>query len=165
MSQQPPKREVRYHCDYCHRDGHLVKFCFRRKRDEQREYELNNQNMYCPPHGMYVSPIQRRNARPRGVMPQGARPQIARPRGGCGGHARRGLGCGQYDFGSRGSGFQSYSSSGPRFPPRGARFSQMGHSMFGVFPNTFLGQMSPHWYPSQFTNPSVALFAHPMYFY
>jgi hypothetical protein len=27
---------------YCHRDGHLVDFCFRRKRDEQWEYELNN---------------------------------------------------------------------------------------------------------------------------
>jgi hypothetical protein len=24
----------------------------------------------------------------------------------------------------------------------------MGHGMFGVFPNTFLGQMSQHWYPS-----------------
>jgi hypothetical protein len=41
----------------------------------------------------------------------------------------------------------------------------MGHDMFGVFPNTFPGQMSQHWYPSQFTNPSVAPFAHPMSFY
>jgi len=24
----------------------------------------------------------------------------------------------------------------------------MGHGMFGVFPNTFSGQMSQHWYPS-----------------
>jgi hypothetical protein len=24
----------------------------------------------------------------------------------------------------------------------------MGHGMFGVFPNTFPGQMSQHWYPS-----------------
>jgi hypothetical protein len=28
VSQQSPKREVRYHCDYCHRDGHLAEFCF-----------------------------------------------------------------------------------------------------------------------------------------
>jgi hypothetical protein len=41
----------------------------------------------------------------------------------------------------------------------------MGHGMFGVFPNIFLGQMSQHWYPSQFTNPNVASFAHPMSFY
>jgi hypothetical protein len=98
-------------------------------------------------------------------MPQGARPQVARPRGGRGGRARRGLGHDQYDFGPRGSGFQSYSSSGPRFPPRDAHFPQMGHGMFGVFSNTFPGQMSQHWYPSQFTNPSVAPFAHPMSFY
>jgi hypothetical protein len=37
--------------------------------------------------------------------------------------------------------------------------------MFGVFPNTCPGQMSQNWYPSQFTNPSVVLFAHPMSFY
>jgi hypothetical protein len=47
-----------------------------------------------------------------------------------------------------GFGFRSHSSSGPRFPPRGVHFPQMGHGMFGVFSNTFLGQMSQHWYPS-----------------
>jgi hypothetical protein len=57
VSQQPPKREVRYHCEYCHRDGHLAEFCFRRKRNEQREYELNNQNMYRPPYGVHVPPV------------------------------------------------------------------------------------------------------------
>src|SRR5579859_5947014 len=29
--QEPSRREVRYHCEYCQRDGHLVEFCFRRK--------------------------------------------------------------------------------------------------------------------------------------
>jgi hypothetical protein len=29
--QNPPKREVRYHCEYCERDGHLASFCFRRR--------------------------------------------------------------------------------------------------------------------------------------
>jgi hypothetical protein len=82
-----------------------------------------------------------------------------------GGHARCGLGRDQYDFGPRGSGFQSYSSSRPCFPLRGARFPQMGHDMFGVFSNIFLGQMSQHLYPSQFTNPSVVPFTHPMSFY
>jgi hypothetical protein len=81
-------------------------------------------------------------------MPQDARPQVVRPRGGHGGRARRGSGHDQYDFGRRGSSFQSNSSSGPRFPPCRARFPQMGHGMFGVFPNTFPGQMSQHWYPS-----------------
>jgi hypothetical protein len=97
-------------------------------------------------------------------MPQGARPQVARPRGG---RAQRDSGRDQYDFGPRGGGFgfQSHCSSEPRFPPRGARFPQMGHAMYGVFSNTFLWQMSQHRYPSQFTNPSVASFTHPMFFY
>jgi hypothetical protein len=102
VNQQPPKREVRYHCDYCRREGHLVEFCFRRKRDERREYELNNRNMYHPPHGIHVPPVQRRNARLRGAMPQGARPQLARPRGG---RARCGSGHEQYGFGPHGGGF------------------------------------------------------------
>jgi hypothetical protein len=72
--------------------------------------------MYRPPHGVHVPPIQRHNARPRVAMLQGARPQVARPRGGRGGRARRDSGHAQYDFGPRGNGFQSYSSSGPHFP-------------------------------------------------
>jgi hypothetical protein len=46
VSQQPPKRKVRYQCDYYHRDGQLAEFYFRRKRGERREYELYNRNMY-----------------------------------------------------------------------------------------------------------------------
>ena len=33
----PPKREVRYHYEYCDRDGHLEEFCFRRKWVVRRE--------------------------------------------------------------------------------------------------------------------------------
>jgi len=54
---KPPKREARYHCEYCKRDGHLVEFCFRQKRDERREYELNNRDMYHPFHGVDVPPV------------------------------------------------------------------------------------------------------------
>jgi len=49
VNQRPPKIEVRNHCEYCHRDGHLEESCFRRKKKEQREYHLNNQNMYRLP--------------------------------------------------------------------------------------------------------------------
>ena len=42
----PPKREVRYHCEYYHRDGHLEEFCFRRKRAVRREQERHNSDMY-----------------------------------------------------------------------------------------------------------------------
>ena len=42
----PPKREVRYHCEYCDREGHLEEFCFRRKRAVRREQERWNADMY-----------------------------------------------------------------------------------------------------------------------
>jgi hypothetical protein len=61
-------------------------------------------------------------------------PQVVRPRGG---RAWHGSGHDQYDFGPRGSIFQSDNSSGPSFPPRGAHFPQMGHDMFGVFLTLF----------------------------
>jgi hypothetical protein len=35
----PPKRKVRYKCDYCHREDHLLEFCYRRLRVERREME------------------------------------------------------------------------------------------------------------------------------
>jgi len=117
--------------------------------------------MYHPSHGVHVPLIQRHSARPRGAMSQGARPQATRP---CGGRAKRSSDRGQYNFGFRG-GFQPHSFSGPCFPPRGDRFPQMGLGMFGVFSNIFPGQMTQHWYPSQFTNPSVVPFARPMSFY
>ena len=55
-------------------------------------------------------------------MPQGARPQVVRPRGG---RAQRGPSHDLYDSGPRDGGFQSHTPSGPRFPPRGDRFSPM----------------------------------------
>ena len=39
----PPKRYV---CYYCHREGHLVEFCYRRLRAERREVEMRNEDMY-----------------------------------------------------------------------------------------------------------------------
>ena len=39
----PPKRYV---CDYCHREGHLVEFCYRRLRAERREVEMRNKDRY-----------------------------------------------------------------------------------------------------------------------
>lgn len=161
VSHPPPKREV-YHCDYCKRDGHLFEFCFRRKRDERRESEFYQQNVHRPSHGMHGSPTQRHTTRPRGARPQGARPQFVRPRDG---RARRGPSRSQYESRSRGSGSQSYTSSGPRFPFRGDRSFPIGHEMYGVFPNSFPGQMTQHWFTPHFANPSVGSFAHPMSFY
>jgi hypothetical protein len=87
--QNPPKREVRYHCKYCERNGHLASFCFRRKRDERRVSESSMKDMNRPSHSVHAQPVQRRPRRPRGVLPLAARPQAMRPRGG---RARRDAG-------------------------------------------------------------------------
>jgi hypothetical protein len=142
--QNPPKREVRYHCEYCERDGHLASFCFGRKRDERRVSESSRKDMNRPSHGVHAQPVERRPTRPRGVLLLAARPQAVRPRGG---RARRDAGrvpCGQ---GPCDKGFGSYFPSGPQFPSCGDR-SPSEPGMFGVFPNTFQGQMPQHWYSS-----------------
>ena len=38
----PPKREVRYHCEFCDSEGHLEEFFFRRKWVVRREQERRN---------------------------------------------------------------------------------------------------------------------------
>ena len=93
----------------------MAEFCLRRKRNEKREVLINNRDMFHPPHGVHVSPIQRCAARTRGPMPEGAR-----PRGGCA----------QWDlsfvnFGPRGGVFGLYHPSGPCFP-RGDRYLHNG---------------------------------------
>jgi hypothetical protein len=55
--QNPPKREVRYHCEYCERDGHLASFCFRRKRDERQVSESSRKDINCPSHGVHPHPV------------------------------------------------------------------------------------------------------------
>jgi hypothetical protein len=57
--QNPPKREVRYHCEYYERDGHLDSFCFRRKRDEWQVSGSSRKDMDHPSHGVHVQPVQR----------------------------------------------------------------------------------------------------------
>src|SRR6185295_5683808 len=42
----PPKREARYHCEFCDREGHMEEFCFRRKRAVRKEQERRNADMY-----------------------------------------------------------------------------------------------------------------------
>jgi hypothetical protein len=37
-----------FHCEHCGRDGHLAEFCFRRKREERLDREMDNKDRYCP---------------------------------------------------------------------------------------------------------------------
>jgi hypothetical protein len=73
--QTPPKRDVRFYCDYCEKDGHLTVFCFRRKRDEWWIYVPSRDNMNHLSYGVHDLLVRRHHARPIGVVPLVPRPQ------------------------------------------------------------------------------------------
>jgi hypothetical protein len=53
--QSQPKlkiKPIRFHCEYCGRDGHKGEFCFKRKREERVAKEWANKDMYNPSHGV-----------------------------------------------------------------------------------------------------------------
>jgi hypothetical protein len=46
-------RPIRFHCDFCGKDGHKREFCFKRKREERMAKEWANKDKYhlvcsCP---------------------------------------------------------------------------------------------------------------------
>jgi hypothetical protein len=43
---KPKPKLVRFHCDYCGRDGHKGEFCFKRKREERMAKEWANKDRY-----------------------------------------------------------------------------------------------------------------------
>jgi hypothetical protein len=51
-SPKPKPKPKPYHCEHCGRDGHLVEFCFRRKREERLARELANKDMCRPSRGV-----------------------------------------------------------------------------------------------------------------
>ena len=62
---QPKPQPIRFHCEYCGRDGHKDEFCFRRKRHERFAREMANKDRYHLPHGV---PEPRRGPLPRGEV-------------------------------------------------------------------------------------------------
>jgi hypothetical protein len=76
---------VRFHYDYCERDGYLAAFCFSKKTDDRWVSKPSRKDMNRLSHGVHGLPIQRRPTRPRGALLLAARPQAVRSRGG---HAR-----------------------------------------------------------------------------
>jgi hypothetical protein len=55
---KPKPKIVRFRCDYCGRDGHKGKFCFRRKREERMATEWANKDKYHPPNGVLEPRVQ-----------------------------------------------------------------------------------------------------------
>jgi hypothetical protein len=179
-------KPIPFRCEYCGKERHLAKFCYKRKRDERLAREQANQDSYRQSHGI----PEPRVPLPRGVGSvknvgrvgdQGGRfPQRGggekfdrRDDGVCAGErfgrARGGLARRpptRPQYGSRGDdhsfGFQR--NYGPCFPPRGARTHSMGHGKFGgkgmMFANPSFEQMARHWFNFLCANPSVESLAH-----
>jgi hypothetical protein len=61
-SEQPhpnPKHKlVRFHCDYCWRDGHKGEFCFKTKREERMEKEWANKDKSHPSNDLLEPRMQ-----------------------------------------------------------------------------------------------------------
>jgi hypothetical protein len=43
---------VKFHCDYCGKDGHKGEFCFKKKREERMAKERANKDRYISSHGV-----------------------------------------------------------------------------------------------------------------
>jgi hypothetical protein len=55
---KPIPKLVWFHCDYCGRDGHKGKFCFKRKREERMAKEWANKDKYHPCNGVLEPCVQ-----------------------------------------------------------------------------------------------------------
>jgi hypothetical protein len=49
---KPKPKLVRFHCDYCRRDGHKGEFCFKRRCEERMAKEWANKDKYHPSNGV-----------------------------------------------------------------------------------------------------------------
>jgi hypothetical protein len=135
---KPKPKPKPFHCEHCGRDGHLAKFCFRRKREERLARELANKDRYHPSHfvpeprlvlrgeGMVrtIYPHERREFVPRGEPPH--RDGGRRVGFGCGEFVGRSFACGQYEYGGNDRCFRSQRSYGPWSPLRGMRSPPRG---------------------------------------
>jgi hypothetical protein len=108
-----------FYCEHYGRDGHLVEFCFRRKREERLARELPNKARYCPSCGVpeprlvprgegmvrTIYPRERREFVPRGEPPhrEGGR-RVGFGRGEFVGHS---FARGQYEYGRNDHSFRS----------------------------------------------------------
>jgi hypothetical protein len=55
---KPKPKLVRFHCDYCGRDGHKGEFCFNRKHEERMAKEWANKDKYHPSNGVLEPRVQ-----------------------------------------------------------------------------------------------------------
>jgi hypothetical protein len=49
---KPKPRPIRFHCEFCGKDGHKREFCYKRKREARMAKEWANKDGYHPSHGV-----------------------------------------------------------------------------------------------------------------
>jgi hypothetical protein len=49
---KPKPRPIRFHCEFCGKDGHKRKFCYKRKRYARMAKEWANKDRYHPSYGV-----------------------------------------------------------------------------------------------------------------
>jgi hypothetical protein len=59
---KPKPRPIRFHCEFCGKDGHKKEFCYKRKREARMAKEWAKKDRYYPSHGV---------PEPRMPMPKG----------------------------------------------------------------------------------------------
>jgi hypothetical protein len=60
---KPKPKLVRFHCDYCGRDGHKDESCFNRNREERMKKEWANKDKYHPSNGVLEPRVQMARAK------------------------------------------------------------------------------------------------------
>jgi outer membrane biosynthesis protein TonB len=55
---KPKPKPIRFHCEFCGRDGHRGEFCFKRKREERMAKEWANKDRYHSSNGLHESRMQ-----------------------------------------------------------------------------------------------------------
>jgi hypothetical protein len=75
---KPKPRSIRFHCEFCGKDGHKRVFCFKRKRDERMAKEWANKDKYHRSDGVLEPRVQlpRAKANVRSVRAWGERKAV-----------------------------------------------------------------------------------------
>jgi hypothetical protein len=48
----PKPKSIRFHCEFCRKDGHKREFCYKRRREVRMAKEWTNKDRYHPSHGV-----------------------------------------------------------------------------------------------------------------
>jgi hypothetical protein len=75
---KPKSRSIRFHCEFCGKDGHKKEFCYKRKREARMAKEWANKDKYHPSDGVLEPRVQmpRDKASVRTVPPWGERKAV-----------------------------------------------------------------------------------------